>query len=119
MIVCMISVMVILSGCGGTNKKSSVFQSEEEMSEILNGTWKTGDTEFDFILTIENDKANLSMEGKDDEGAEDIVYAPDEGYFYYLYNDSEGNESKKQYSVVAENGKYVIKDDNWTFRKAE
>lgn len=119
MIVCMISVMVILSGCGGINKKSSVFQSEEEMSEILNGTWKTGDTEFDFILTIENDKANLSMEGKDDEGAEDIVYAPDEGYFYYLYNDSEGNESKKQYSIVIENGEYIIKDDNWTFRKVE
>ena len=89
------------------------------MSEILNGTWKTGDTEFDFILTIENDKANLSMEGKDDEGAEDIVYVPDKAFFYYLYNDSGGNEIKSQYSVVAENGEYVIKDDNWTFRKVE
>lgn len=118
-IVYMISVMVILSGCGGASEKSGVFQSEEEMSEILNGTWKTGDTEFDFILTIENDKVNLSMEGKDDEGAEDIVYAPDEGYFYYLYNNSDGNEAKQQYSVINENGEYVIKDDNWTFRKVE
>lgn len=59
------------------------------------------------------------MEGKDDEGAEDIIYVPDKGYFYYLYNDSGGNEIKSQYSVVAENGEYVIKDDNWTFRKVE
>ena len=64
LIICTISVMILLSGCDGTNKKSGIFQSEEEMSEILNGTWKTGDTEFDFILTIENDKANLSMEHK-------------------------------------------------------
>ena len=119
LIICIISVMILLSGCDGTNKKSGIFQSEEEMSEILNGTWKTGDTEFDFILTIENDKANLSMEGKDDEGADDIVYVPDKAYFYYSYNDSEGNESQKQYSIVVENGEYVIKDDNWTFRKVE
>ena len=85
LIICTISVMILLSGCDGTNKKSGIFKSEEEMSEILNGTWKTGDTEFDFILTIENDKANLSMEGKDDEEAEDIVYVPDKAYFYYLY----------------------------------
>lgn len=116
---CIISVMILFSGCGVRSKKSGVFQSEEEMSEIINGVWKTGDTEFDFILTIENDKANLSMEGKDDEEAEDIVYVPDKAYFYYLYNDSEGNKSQKQYSIVVENGEYVIKDDNWTFRKAE
>ena len=119
LIICIISVMILLSGCDGTNKKSGIFQSEEEMSEILNGTWKTGNTEFDFILTIENDKVNLSMEGKDDEGAEDIVYVPDKAYFYYSYNDSEGNEYQKQYSIVIENGEYIIKDDNWTYRKVE
>ncbi len=43
---------------------------------------------------------NLSMDGKDDEGAEDIVYVPEKGYFYYLYNDREGNEEKQQYYVV-------------------
>ncbi|MCM1049649.1 MAG: hypothetical protein NC433_14630 [Clostridiales bacterium] len=119
MAIYMFAIMMLLSGCGGTNKNSGTFQSEKEMSEIINGIWKTGDTEFDFILSIENDKVNLSMEGKDDEGAADIIYVPDDGYFYYLYEDSEGNESKAQYSVVNENGEYVIKDDNWTFKKVE
>lgn len=119
MVIYILTVMLLLFGCGGENKKTGVFQSEKEMSEILNGTWKTGDTEFDFILSIENDKANLSMEEKNDEEAEDIIYVPDEGYFYYLYNDSDGNESKKQYSIVNENGEYLIKDDNWTFKKVD
>lgn len=119
LIICIISVMILFSGCGVRSKKSGVFQSEEEMSEIINGIWRTGDTEFDFILTIEDDKVNLSMEGKNDDVAEEIIYVPDKGYFYYLYNDSGGNEIKSQYSVVAENGEYVIKDDNWTFRKVE
>lgn len=113
------AILMLLSGCGGTSKKSGVFQSEEEMSEIVNGIWKTGNTEFDFILSIENDKANLSMEGKADEGTADIIYVPNDGYFYYLYEDSKGNENKAQYNVVMENGEYVIKDDNWTFEKVE
>jgi len=89
------------------------------MSEIVNGKRGTGDTELDFILYIENDKANLSMENKDNEEAVDIIYVSDDGYFYYFYKDSEGNESKVQYSVVNENGEYVIKDNNWIFKKVE
>lgn len=118
-VIYMLAVMVLLSGCGEENKKCSIFQNEEEMSEIVNGIWKTGDTEFDFTLIIENDKANLTMETKDDKESEDIVYVPDKGYFYYLYIDSENNESRKEYSVVNENGEYVIQDDNWTFKKVE
>lgn len=109
-VIYMLAIMILLSGCGGESIKSCVFQSEEEMSEVLNGIWRTGDTEFDFILSIENGKANLSMEGKEDV-AEDIVYVPDKGYFYYFYNNSEGNEAKIQFSIVNENGEYVIKDD--------
>lgn len=112
-VISIIVLMILNVGCS-VNMNSCTFQSEEEMSEVISGTWRTGDMEYDFILTIENDMANLG-----DDGAEDIVYVPDKGYFYYLYNDREGNEEKDQYYVVKENGEYVIKDDNWTFRKVD
>lgn len=51
LIICIISVMILFSGCGVRSKKSGVFQSEE-VSEIINGVWKTGDTEFDFIVLL-------------------------------------------------------------------
>lgn len=108
-----IIVTILNVGCS-RNMNICTFQSEEEMSEVISGTWRTGDMEYDFILTIENDMANLG-----DEEAKDIVYVPEKGYFYYLYNDREGNEEKQQYYVVKENDEYVIKDDNWTFKKVD
>ena len=59
--VCIILVVIWVTTAikGNSNKQS--FQSETEMSEVLNGTWRTGDSEFDFILTIANKDANLSL----------------------------------------------------------
>lgn len=62
---------------------SCTFQSEEEMSEVISDMWRTGDTEYDFILTIENDMANLSMDGKDDEGAKVILLFKGVNYGIY------------------------------------
>lgn len=77
-----IIVTILNIGCS-RNMNSCTFQSEEEMSEVISGIWRTGDIEFDFILTIENDMVNLSMDGKDDEGAKVILLF--KGVSYGIY----------------------------------
>lgn len=115
-VVCVILVVIWLTATikGNSNKQS--FQSEVEMSEISNGTWRTGDSEFDFILTIANKDANLSMDEKDDEGANSIIYVPDKGYFYF---ENEGDNKDDRYYLVKVNGKWQIENGNWIFEKVE
>lgn len=93
--------------------KNVKFQSKEEMSEVIDGIWKTGDGEYDFVFTIDNDSAYLSNGDKSDDPSK-IVLVPDKGYFYYEKN---GDTEKSRYNVVYENGQYMIKDDHWTFKK--
>ena len=91
------------------SNKVSDFQSKDEMSEIINGTWRTGNTEFDFILTIDGDYADISMDGKDGEPAL-IVLVPDKGYFYF---EKDGDTQDSRYNVVNENGVYLINNGSW------
>ncbi|WP_461884864.1 hypothetical protein [Roseburia intestinalis] len=65
--------------------KNVKFQSKEEMSEVIDGTWKTGDGDYDFIFTVDNDSAYLSNGDKSDNPSK-IVLVPDKGYFYYEKN---------------------------------
>lgn len=95
--------------------KNVKFQSKEEMSEVINGTWKTGDGEYDFVFTIDNDSAYLSNGDKVDDPSK-IVLVPEKGYFYYEYK---GDTKKSRYNVVYEDGEYLIKDKYWTFKKTE
>lgn len=115
-IVCVVLVIIWLTAAikGNSNKQS--FQSETEMSEVLNGTWRTGDSEFDFILTIANKDANLSMDGKDDNGASSIVYVPEKGYFYFV---NDGDNKDDRYYLIKDNGKWQIENGNWIFEKVK
>ena len=56
--------------------KNVKFQSKEEMSEVIDGTWKTGDGDYDFIFTVDNDSAYLSNGDKSDNPSK-IVLVPD------------------------------------------
>ena len=115
-IVCIVLVVIWVTTAikGNSNKQS--FQSEDEMSEVLNGTWRTGDSEFDFILTIANKDANLSMDGKDDNGASSIVYVLEKGYFYFV---NDGDNKDDRYYLIKDNGKWQIENGNWIFEKVE
>jgi hypothetical protein len=93
--------------------KNVKFQSKEEMSEVINGTWKTGDGEYDFVFTIDNNSAYMSNGDKVDDPSK-IVLVPEKGYFYYEYK---GDTKKSRYNVVYEDGEYLIKDKYWTFKK--
>lgn len=95
--------------------KNVKFQSKEEMSEVIDGTWKTGDGDYDFIFTVDNDSAYLSNGDKSDNPSK-IVLVPEKGYFYYEYK---GDTKKSRYNVVYEDGEYLIKDKYWTFKKTE
>lgn len=95
--------------------KNVKFQSKEEMSEVINGTWKTGDGEYDFVFTIDNNSAYMSNGDKSDDPSK-IVLVPEKGYFYYEYK---GDTKKSRYNVVYEDGEYLIKDKYWTFKKTE
>lgn len=95
--------------------KNVKFQSKEEMSEVINGTWKTGDGEYDFVFTIDNNSAYMSNGDKVDDPSK-IVLVPEKGYFYYEYK---GDTKKSRYNVVYEDGEYLIKDKYWTFKKTE
>lgn len=108
-------VLVAIVGTTAAMKSNntSAFQTKDEMSEIINGTWKTGNTEFDFILTIDGDYAEISMDGKYGEQSL-IVLVPDDGYFYF---EKDGNTQESRYNVVNENGVYVIDNGSWVYRK--
>ena len=93
--------------------KNVKFQSKDEMSEVINGTWKTGDGEYDFVFTIDNNSAYMSNGDKVDDPSK-IVLVPEKGYFYYEYK---GDTKKSRYNVVYEDGEYLIKDKYWTFKK--
>ena len=70
-IIAIVSAVVLLMLIGiplafkSSNKVS--FQNEKEMAEIINGVWQTGDSEFDFVLTVDGDIAYLIMGNKIDE----------------------------------------------------
>lgn len=119
-IIAIVSAIVLLMLIGipialkPSNKVS--FQSKEEMTEVINGTWRTGDTEFDFVLTIGGGIVNFSMDGKDDEEPDNFICVPDKGYFYF---ESDGDNKDDRYYVVKDNGEYLIHHGNWMFYKAE
>lgn len=116
-IIAIVSAIILLMLIGiplafkSSNKVS--FQNEKEMAEIINGVWQTGNSEFDFTLTIDGDIAYLSMGNKIDEPSK-IVLVPDDGYFYYENN---GNAKDSRYNVIYDNGEYVIKTEKWEYRK--
>ena len=116
-IIAIVSAVVLLMLIGiplafkSSNKVS--FQNEKEMAEIINGVWQTGDSEFDFVLTVDGDIAYLSMGNKIDEPSK-IVLVPDNGYFYF---ESNGNEKDSRYHVIYDNVEYVIKTEKWEYRK--
>ena len=97
------------------SNKNAKFQSKDEMSEVINGIWRTGDSEYDFVFTIDNDSAYLSNGDKVDDPSK-IVLVPEKVYFYYEYK---GDTKKSRYNVVYEDGEYLIKDKYWTFKKTE
>lgn len=106
------SILIFIFGSRNVTK----FQSKNEMSEVINGMWRTGDTEFDFILTIDGNIMDISMDNKNTEGASEIVLVPKKGYFYYTH---EGDKKDSRYNVIYENGTYIIKDNKWTYRKVK
>ena len=97
------------------SNKNAKFQSKDEMSEVINGIWRTGDSEYDFVFTIDSDSAYLSNGDKVDDSSK-IVLVPGKGYFYYEYK---GDTKKSRYNVVYEDGEYLIRDKYWTFKKTE
>lgn len=70
-IIAIVSAIILLMLIGiplafkSSNKVS--FQSKEEMAEIINGVWQTGNSEFDFTLTIDGNSAYMSNGNKIDE----------------------------------------------------
>ena len=116
-IIAIVSAIILLMLIGiplafkSGNKVS--FQSKEEMAEIINGVWQTGNSKFDFVLTVDGDIAYLSIGNKIDEPSK-IILVPDNGYFYF---ESNGNEKDSRYNVIYDNGEYVIKTEKWEYRK--
>ena len=110
-----IIVLAMLFGIPFTLKSNSkaIFKNEKEMAEIINGVWQTGDSEFDFVLTVDGNSAYMSNGNKIDEPSK-IVLVPDNGYFYF---ESNGNEKDSRYNVIYDNGEYVIKTEKWEYRK--
>lgn len=109
-------VLLMLKGVPFAFKLSNKvsFQSKEEMTEVINGTWRTGDSEFDFIITIQGDSMIMEM-GSGEREAEEyhIVLNPEKGYFYT------DTDTDNLYKPVIQNGRYVIKTDDWTYEKVE
>ena len=110
-----IIVLAMLFGIPFALKSNSkaIFKNEKEMAEIINGVWQTGNSEFDFTLTIDGNSAYMSNGNKVDEPSK-IVLVPDNGYFYF---ESNGNEKDSRYNVIYDNGEYVIKPEKWEYRK--
>ena len=78
-IVCIIVLIISIITIIKSKDNSVTFQSKNEMVEVLNGTWRTGDSEFDFILTIGGGLVDISMDGKDEDNADNLVCVPDKG----------------------------------------
>lgn len=76
-VVCIILLIFGVTAAIKSKNNAVAFQSEDEMTEILNGTWRTGDSEFDFILTIGGGMVNLSMDDKDNTDADNLICVPD------------------------------------------
>lgn len=114
-IVAVVCVMLVVIGATAAIKMNTpVFQSEEEMSEIINGKWMTGNTEHDFIITIQGDSMVMGMNNDRKEAEEyHIILVPEKGYFYTDTN------TDNLYKPVMQNGRYVIKTDKWTYEKME
>ena len=108
LVLCILIIMVI-------SNKNAKFQSKDEMLEVINGIWRTGVSEYDFVFTIDSDSAYLSNGDKVDDPSK-IVLVPEKGNFYYEYK---GDTKKSRYNVVYEDGEYLIKDKYWTFKKTE
>ena len=64
------------------SNKNARFQSKDEMSEVINGIWRTGDSEYDFVFTIDNDSAYLSNGDKVDDPSK-IVLVPEKCLRFY------------------------------------
>ena len=114
-IVAVVCVLLVAIGVTAAIKMSTpIFQSKEEMSEIINGKWMSGNTEHDFIITIQGDSMIMEM-GNDSRQAEEyhIILVPEKGYFYTDTN------ADNLYKPVMQNGRYVIKTDKWTYEKVE
>ena len=75
-----IIVLAMLFGIPFALKSNSkaIFKNEKEMAEIINGVWQTGNSEFDFTLTIDGNSAYMSNGNKVDEPSK-IVLVPDNG----------------------------------------
>ena len=115
-IICVVVLIIGMTAAIKSKDNSVAFQGENDMLEVINGTWRTGDSEFDFILTVSGEVANLSMDGKDDNEPENIILVPDKGYFYF---ESDGDNKEDRYCVVKDNGKYLIESGDWIFKKVE
>lgn len=114
-IVAVICVLLMIIGVTVVIKMNTpVFQSEEEMSEIINGKWMSGNTDFDFIITIQGDSMIMEVVNGAREPEEyHLILAPEKGYFYTDTN------IDNLYKPVIQNGRYVIKTDDWTYEKVE
>lgn len=110
-IVCAIFAIVGLI----SNVNSPAFQSENEMFEIINGIWTTGNTEFDFTLSISNDTATISVGNKEDKPSK-ILLVPSKGYFYFEKTD---DIKEKRYIVSKDDGRYIIKYNDWEYVKKD
>lgn len=115
-IICVIVLIIGMTATIKSKDNSVSFQSQSEMTEMLNGTWRTGDSEFDFILTVGGGLVDISMNGKNDDNADNLVCVPDKGYFYF---ESDGDNEEDRYYLIKDNGKYLIEHGNWVFEKVE
>lgn len=114
-IVVVVCVLLVVIGVIVAIKMNApVFQSEEKMSEIINGKWMTGNKEHDFIITIQGDSMIMEM-GNESRPAEEyhIILVPEKGYFYT------DTHTGNLYKPVMQNGRYVIKTDKWMYEKVE
>ena len=114
-IVAVVCVLLVAIGVAAAIKMNTpVFQSEEEMSKIINGKWMTGNTDFDFIITIQGDSMIMEVVNGAREPEEyHLILVPEKGYFYTDTN------TDNLYNPVMQNGRYVIKTDDWTYEKVE
>lgn len=90
------------------------FESDEEMFEVINGIWQTGNTESDFVIEIAGDTLKMRTNGENKSVEEHhITLFPKSGYFYV------DNKKNVWYEIVMKNGRYAIKTDRLTYEKVE
>lgn len=107
-------VVLIIGVIDAVNRSTITFQSRSEMSKVINGTWRTGDSEYDFIITICDSSMILEM-GSGDRPAEEynIILVPEKGYFYTKTN------TDNLYKVDLKDGRYIIETEYWTYEKVK